>query len=74
MGTEKARNSAAEGAFQRFSVLSDQLAAPIPDEMDFEQAAVLPLGVSTAASALFQPDLIGLRLPRATRSSPLRRC
>jgi hypothetical protein len=37
----------------------------MPDDLSFEQAAVLPLGVSTAACALFQERHLGLRLPRS---------
>lgn len=63
VGMEKGRNHSAEGGFQEYSVVRSQLAAPIPAGMPFVEAAVLPLGVSTAASALFQRDQIGLRHP-----------
>lgn len=63
VGMEKNRNHAAEGAFQLFSVVQAQLTARIPDELSFEDAAVLPLAISTAASALFQTDQLGLRHP-----------
>ena len=67
VGMEKKRNHAAEGGFQNYTVLRALLAAPIPDSMSFEQAAVLPLGISTAASGLFQKDQLGLRHPTAVR-------
>ena len=63
VGMEKNRNHAAEGAFQLFSVVQAQLTARIPDELSFESAVVLPLAISTAASALFQNDQLGLRHP-----------
>ena len=63
VGMEKNRNHAAEGAFQLFAVVQAQLAARIPDELSFENAVVLPLAISTAASALFQKDQLGLRHP-----------
>ena len=39
------------------------MASPIPDTMPFEDAAVLPLAVSTAACGLFQKDHLALRHP-----------
>ncbi|ROS75739.1 NADPH:quinone reductase-like Zn-dependent oxidoreductase [Curtobacterium sp. PhB130] len=62
-GQERHRNSAAEGAFQQHVLLLEQLCTPLPADMAFEQAAVLPLGLSTAAAGLFEPDQLGLPLP-----------
>ena len=39
------------------------MVVPIPDRMSFEDAVVLPLGVSTAAAGLFQKDHLGLPHP-----------
>ena len=64
-GSDKQRNRAAEGAFQDYVVLLAHMAAPIPDAMPFENAAVLPLGLSTAACGLFQKDFLGLNAPSA---------
>jgi NADPH:quinone reductase-like Zn-dependent oxidoreductase len=64
-GSDKQRNRAAEGAFQHYVVLLAHLAAPIPDAMGFEDAAVLPLGLSTAACGLFQKDFLALNPPSA---------
>jgi NADPH:quinone reductase-like Zn-dependent oxidoreductase len=69
VGMEKNRNHAAEGGFQNYTLLRTLLAAPIPNSMTFEEAAVLPLGISTAASGLFQKDQLGLRHPTAVRVS-----
>ena len=63
VGTDKDSNSAAEGGFQQCTVLLERMASPIPDSLTFTSAAVLPLGVSTAACALFQDDQLGLRPP-----------
>ena len=65
VGTDKDSNSAAEGAFQQYTVVLERMAAPIPDTLPFEEAAVLPLAVSTASCGLFQKDQLGLRHPTA---------
>jgi hypothetical protein len=39
------------------------MAARIPDSMSYEYAAVLPLGLSTAACGLFQKDHLALQYP-----------
>jgi NADPH:quinone reductase-like Zn-dependent oxidoreductase len=68
-GTDKTRNNAAEGAFQDYPLLLEHMAAPIPDALPYEQAAVLPLGLSTAACGLFQKETIWRYLtPRCRRS------
>ncbi len=66
VGTDKSRNNAAEGAFQTYTVVLVHMAAPIPDTLSFEHAAVLPLAVSTAACGLFQKDYLALQYPSAT--------
>lgn len=53
----------AEGAFQAYTVLKAHLASPIPSSLSYESACVLPMGISTAASGLFQKDCLGLQLP-----------
>jgi NADPH:quinone reductase-like Zn-dependent oxidoreductase len=63
LGTSKSRYAAAGGAFQDYTVLVDHMAAPIPDSMSYESAAVLPLAVSTAACGLFQEDHLALQHP-----------
>lgn len=67
VGMEKGRRHQAEGGFQTYTVARARLAAPIPAVMSFEEAVVLPLAISTAASALFQTDQLGLRHPTAAR-------
>jgi NADPH:quinone reductase-like Zn-dependent oxidoreductase len=56
IGTDKKRNSAAEGAFQHYVVLLANLTSHIPDTISYESASVIPLGLSTAACGLFQND------------------
>lgn len=65
-GTDQKYNSPPHGAFQAYTVLLVNAASPIPHTMSYESAAVLPLGVSTAACGLFQKDQLGLQLPSAS--------
>jgi NADPH:quinone reductase-like Zn-dependent oxidoreductase len=64
-GSDKSGNRAAEGALQDYVVLLAHMAAPIPDAMRFEDAAVLPLGLATAACGLFQKDFLAMNAPSA---------
>jgi NADPH:quinone reductase-like Zn-dependent oxidoreductase len=66
VGMEKGRRHAPEGGFQSRVIVRTDLAAPIPDSLGFADAAVLPLGISTAASGLFGGGQLGLRMPGAT--------
>lgn len=63
VGGDKQRNSAAEGGFQTYTVLLDHMASPIPADMAYEAAAILPLALSTAACGLFEKDQLGLSYP-----------
>lgn len=71
-GSDKRRNRAAEGGFQDYVVLLAHMASPIPDSLSFAEAAVLPLGISTAACGLFQKDFLAMQAPGA-ESSPVGR-
>lgn len=53
------------GAFQNYCVLEAKLVSPIPDDLSFVDASVLPLGLGTAASGLFQKDYLALDYPEA---------
>lgn len=44
----------AENAFQHFTILQEHMASPIPSSISYDSAAVMPLGLSTAACGLFQ--------------------
>lgn len=50
-------------AFQDYVVLEMPLLAKILDKAKFSDAVMLPLGVRTAASCLFEPEMLGLELP-----------
>ena len=65
-GADEKYNSPAHGAFQKYTVLLVNAASPIPSAMSYESAAVLPLGLSTAACGLFQKDQLGLQYPSAS--------
>jgi NADPH:quinone reductase-like Zn-dependent oxidoreductase len=51
------------GAFQEYTVIPDNIASPIPDKMSFEDAAGLPLAVSTASVGLFDKEFLALQRP-----------
>jgi NADPH:quinone reductase-like Zn-dependent oxidoreductase len=70
VGSDKKRNRPAEGAFQEYVVLLAHMTSPIPDAMTYETAAVLPLGLSTAACGLFEKDQLALRHPSADPVPP----
>jgi len=67
VGMEKPINKSSQSAFQEYAVIRAHSASPIPDNISFEQAAVLPLGLSTAACALFKKDRLGLQLPSSPK-------
>ncbi|KAI1416889.1 GroES-like protein [Hypoxylon sp. FL1857] len=54
---------ARSGGFQHYAVLQTTVVAPIPDDLDYTDASVLPLGLSTAACALYQKDFLALDYP-----------
>ncbi|GKT51118.1 dehydrogenase azaJ [Colletotrichum spaethianum] len=64
VGLDKRSNRTSEAAFQDYVVLRANLASTIPDFISFEQACVVPLGASTAASGLFAKDFLNLQHPR----------
>lgn len=70
LGIDKLANRAAEGAFQHYLILRQDAATAIPDGMSFEQAAVLPLAIATAACGLFLQDQLGLLTPSLQKPAP----
>lgn len=52
---------ARHGGFQNFTACREPAVAKIPDSLPFEQATVLPLSISTSATALY--ERLKLRLP-----------
>ncbi|WP_374947960.1 zinc-binding alcohol dehydrogenase family protein [Agreia sp.] len=65
LGTEKSINRPNQGGFQEYVILTTRMVSAIPDSLTFEQAAVLPLQLSTAATGMFQNDGLALALPTA---------
>ncbi|PKS05283.1 hypothetical protein jhhlp_008655 [Lomentospora prolificans] len=55
--------------FRRYTVLPSSMASRIPRTLSFEDAVVLPLGVSTAAAALFQQEYLHLPSPARRRGT-----
>ena len=69
-GTDEKRNRAAECAFQTFPVLSEGLTSSIPADLSYEQAAVIPMGMSTAVCGLLQDDQLKLQYPTVPAQKP----
>ena len=53
-GTDQKYNKPSHSAFQTYTVLLVKAASTIPSTLTYESAAVLPLGLSTAACGLFR--------------------
>ncbi len=66
LGMSEEPNNPAQSAFQTYTVLLAHMASPIPSTLSYESAAVLPLGMSTAACGLFQKDQLALQYPSLT--------
>ena len=52
-----------EKGFQQYTILNVDATSEIPASMPFENAVVLPLALATAASGLFNKDILNLNLP-----------
>lgn len=52
------------GAFQEYSIVDEPMVAKIPDCVAYNEAVVLPLGLTTSSAMLFSPELMGLDLPK----------
>ncbi|KAK5112364.1 hypothetical protein LTR62_004327 [Meristemomyces frigidus] len=59
-GVVHGAKDAENGAFAEYCVAQGDLAIRIPDELSFEKAATLPLGIATVGQGLYQQ---GLKLP-----------
>jgi len=57
-------HNVSNAAFQMFSLAGDNSIAKIPENISYTEASVLPLAISTAASALFQDNNLALPLPQ----------
>ncbi|KAL1966216.1 hypothetical protein VTN77DRAFT_4768 [Rasamsonia byssochlamydoides] len=62
-GTNLRSKQDSSSAFQLYTVVPEHIVSPIPSSLSYEAAAVLPLGVSTAAVGLFQKDFLNLQRP-----------
>jgi NADPH:quinone reductase-like Zn-dependent oxidoreductase len=62
-------NEPAHAGFQSHSVMPELTVAPIPASLSFEQAAVVPLGLSTAAAALYGKDFLKLPYPKLSSAA-----
>ena len=62
-GVGMATKQPQHNAFQAYTVVQTNMASEIPESISFESAAVIPLGLSTAASGLFQDSFLNLQLP-----------
>ncbi|KAI1126004.1 GroES-like protein [Nemania abortiva] len=51
------------GGFQNYVVMSSKIASPIPADLSYAEASVLPLGLSTASCGLYQKDMLALDHP-----------
>ena len=63
VGQDETINTSVQSSFQLYTVLIEDMACRIPDNVPYEAACVLPLGASTAACGLFQKDQLNLQLP-----------
>jgi len=63
IGLDKRINRSSEGGFQEYTVVRLNLTSAIPQSMSYETACVLPLGLSTAACALFMKEYLALPFP-----------
>lgn len=60
----------ADRAYQAYTILATNLTTRLPDGVPYDRASVVPVGVTTAAAGLFQPDLLNLRLPTVPSREP----
>lgn len=69
LSMDQAVNKSSEGAFQNYTVIRDNMAAVIPRWLSYEEACVIPLSLSTAATALFGQDFLSLHHPGIPRDT-----
>ncbi|CAG8324137.1 unnamed protein product [Penicillium salamii] len=56
-------NRPEEGTFQLYTIVRENMTAPIPDSLSFERACVIPLACSAASCALYQKTYLELPCP-----------
>ena len=59
-----------DNGFQAYTILQTNMVCELPDSISFESAAVLPLGLSTAACGLFQDGFLSLQFPTEPPQKP----
>lgn len=69
-GVGMATKQPQHNAFQAYTVVQTNMASELPDRISFESAAVIPLGLSTAASGLFQDGFLNLQFPTVPPQKP----
>lgn len=69
-GTDQERNNPAEGAFQNYTLVQEIFTSHIPSTLSHQDAAVIPLGLTTAVAGLFQEDFMNLQLPSVPPQAP----
>ncbi|KAK6007821.1 hypothetical protein QM012_004635 [Aureobasidium pullulans] len=62
-------NKPSGAAFQEYTVVVAKMVTRIPDSLSYNDAAVLPLGLATAACGLFQDDQLALQYPSLSPNS-----
>lgn len=62
-------NRPSHGAFQTHTLVLENMASRLPPTLSFSDAAVLPLGLGTAACGLFEADHLALRFPSLSSQS-----
>lgn len=55
--------------FQLYTAANEMNAAPIPDNIEYEQAVALPIGVATAVAGFYEPVYFGLPYPSPPKPS-----
>lgn len=61
-----ATGNQAQAGYQEYVILQAPLFAKTPSNIKDEEAVVLPLGIDTAASALFEDAGLGMKMPPST--------
>lgn len=62
-------NKPSGAAFQDYTVVVARMTTKIPDSLSYNDAAMLPLGLATAACGLFQDDQLALQYPSLSSKS-----
>ncbi|KAL9110685.1 MAG: hypothetical protein Q9227_004862 [Pyrenula ochraceoflavens] len=59
-----------DNAFQAYTILQTNMTSILPDNVPYENAAVIPLACSTAACGLYQDGFLELQFPTEPRQRP----